>query len=38
MNLAVNTINTYRERLLAKTKTSNIAHLIAFGFKIGILR
>ena len=38
MDLAVNTINTYRERILAKTKTSNVAELIALCFQIGILR
>jgi DNA-binding NarL/FixJ family response regulator len=38
MNLTVNTINTYRDRILEKTKTSNVAQLIALGFQIGILR
>lgn len=38
MNLTENTINTYRERILEKTKTSNVAQLIALGFQIGILR
>jgi two-component system invasion response regulator UvrY len=38
MNLTVNTINTYRDRLLAKTKTSNVAQLISFGFSVGIIK
>jgi DNA-binding NarL/FixJ family response regulator len=37
MNLTVNTVDTYRERLLEKTVTSNVAQLISFGFKIGVL-
>jgi DNA-binding NarL/FixJ family response regulator len=38
MGLSFNTINTYRERLLDKTKTNNVAQLITFGFRNGILK
>ncbi|MBI1768665.1 MAG: response regulator transcription factor [Bacteroidetes bacterium] len=38
MNLAVNTIHTYRDRLLEKTRTRNVAQLISFGFRIGLLK
>ncbi len=37
MNLTVKTIDTYRERLLYKTKTSNVAELISFAFKTGLI-
>lgn len=37
MNLAAKTIDTYRERLLKETKTHNVAELISFGYKTGIL-
>jgi DNA-binding NarL/FixJ family response regulator len=37
LNLTLNTVNTYRDRILEKTKTKNVAELVAFGFQIGIL-
>ena len=37
MNLTVKTIDTYRERILQKTKTSNVAELISFAFKTGLI-
>ena len=37
MNLTVKTIDTYRERILHKTKTSNVAELISFAFKTGLI-
>jgi DNA-binding NarL/FixJ family response regulator len=38
MMLTTKTVDTYRERLLKKTKTKNVAELIAFAFKTGLLR
>ena len=38
MNLAIKTITTYRERLLAKTKTKNVAELISYCFRNGIMK
>ncbi len=38
MGLALKTVDAYRKRLLTKTKTRNVAELIALGFKVGILR
>jgi two-component system response regulator NreC len=37
MGLSVKTIDTYRERLLLKTQTNNVAGLISFGYETGIL-
>jgi DNA-binding NarL/FixJ family response regulator len=37
MSLAVTTVDTYRERLLKKTRTRNVAQLISFGFKNGMI-
>lgn len=37
MKLTNNTVRTYKERLMEKTNTQNVAELIAFGFKNGIL-
>ncbi len=38
LNLTLNTVNTYRDRILEKTKSKNVAELVALGFQIGILR
>lgn len=35
--LTVKTIDTYRERLLTKTQTKNVAELISFSYRVGIL-
>jgi two-component system invasion response regulator UvrY len=37
MKVTTKTVNTYRERLLEKTNTSNVAELVSFGFETGIL-
>ena len=37
MNLTTKTIDTYRERILEKTKTKNVAELISFAFKTGLI-
>ncbi|MBS1507022.1 MAG: response regulator transcription factor [Bacteroidetes bacterium] len=37
MGLTIKTVRTYRERLLDKTKTKNVAELISFGFRTGHL-
>ncbi len=37
MGLTEKSARTYRERLMKKTKTNNVAQLISFGFKKGIL-
>ena len=37
MNITLKTVSTYRERLLQKTQTANVAQLISFGFRTGIL-
>jgi DNA-binding NarL/FixJ family response regulator len=38
MNLTDKTVRTYKERLMEKTNTRNVAELITFGFRNGILR
>lgn len=38
MNLTENTVRTYKQRLMERTKTRNIAELIAFGYQLGVLR
>jgi two-component system, NarL family, response regulator DegU len=38
IKLNVKTIDGYRERLLTKTQTRNVAELISFAFKRGLLR
>lgn len=37
MQLSTKTISSYRERLLFKTQTKNVAELISWGYKNGIL-
>lgn len=37
LRLKVNTINSYREEMLQKTKTKNVAELISFAYDNGIL-
>lgn len=37
MSLTVKTIETYRERILEKTKTKNVAELISYAFRTGWL-
>lgn len=37
MGLTLKTVRTYRERLLEKTSTNNVAELISFGFRTGVL-
>lgn len=37
MNLTDKTVRTYKERIMEKTNTRNVAELISFGFKNGIL-
>lgn len=38
LGLKENTVNSYREDMLNKTKTSNVAQLISFAYENGILR
>jgi DNA-binding NarL/FixJ family response regulator len=38
MCLSVKTVDTYRERLLEKTRTRNVAQLISFAFANGLLK
>lgn len=37
LNLKENTINSYREEMLQKTKTKNVAELIAYAYENGML-
>ncbi len=37
MQLSTKTVNSYREQLLKKTSTKNVAELISWGYKNGIL-
>ncbi|HEY9046721.1 MAG TPA: response regulator transcription factor [Ohtaekwangia sp.] len=37
LSLKENTINSYREDMLRKTKTSNVAELISYAYKNGVL-
>ena len=37
MNITLKSVSTYRERLLQKTQTANVAQLVSFGFRTGIL-
>lgn len=37
MHLTVKTVDTYRERILHKTKTKNVAELISMAFKTGLI-
>lgn len=37
LNLKENTINSYREEMLQKTKTKNVAELIAYAYENGLL-
>lgn len=38
LNLKENTINSYREEMLQKTKTKNVAELISYAYENGLLR
>jgi DNA-binding NarL/FixJ family response regulator len=37
MNITLKSVSTYRERLLQKTQTANVAQLVSFGFRTGLL-
>ena len=37
LKLKENTINSYREEMLQKTKTKNVAELIAYAYENGML-
>jgi DNA-binding CsgD family transcriptional regulator len=37
LSLKENTINSYREDMLRKTQTSNVAELISYAYKNGVL-